>query len=72
MEAYRDAKGLLFSQLGNVYGEQNPKYAVFNADDETYERYKEMTAARVITYGIDHEADFRATNITHDSKGNLF
>ena len=38
MEEYRDAKGLLFSQLGNVYGEQNPKYAVLNADDETYER----------------------------------
>ena len=72
MEAYRDAKGLLFSQLGNVYGGQNPKYAVFNADDETYERYKEMTAARVITYGIDQEADFRAKNITMTAKGTAF
>ena len=34
--------------------------------------YKEMTAARVITYGIDHEADFRAKNITMTAKGTAF
>ena len=30
------------------------------------------TAARVITYGIDHEADFRATNIKMDVNGTSF
>ena len=30
-----------------------------------------MTAARVITYGIDQEADFRAKNITMTAKGTL-
>ena len=35
MEEYRDAKGLLFSQLRKyIYGDQNPKYAVLNADDD--------------------------------------
>ena len=56
-------KGYCFRNW-KCFKEQNPKYAVLNADDETYERYKEMTAARVITYGIDQEADFRAKNIT--------
>ncbi len=31
-----------------------------------------ITAARVITYGIDHEADFRATNIKMDVNGTSF
>ena len=34
--------------------------------------YKEITAARVITYGIDQEADFRAKNITMTAKGTAF
>jgi UDP-N-acetylmuramoyl-L-alanyl-D-glutamate--2,6-diaminopimelate ligase len=72
MEEYRDAKGLLFSQLGNIYDEKQPKYAIFNVDDETYERYKEITAARVVTYGIDQEADFRANNISMTAKGTAF
>lgn len=35
MELYRDAKGLLFSRLGNTFSEQEAErsYAVLNADD---------------------------------------
>ena len=73
MDEYRRAKGLLFSQLGNTfYGDQNPKYAVLNADDDASKNTKSITAARVITYGIDHEADFRATNIKMDVNGTSF
>ena len=35
-----DAKGLLFSQLGNSYHDNKPKYAVLNADDAASQEYK--------------------------------
>jgi UDP-N-acetylmuramoyl-L-alanyl-D-glutamate--2,6-diaminopimelate ligase len=72
MDEYRDAKGLFFSQLGNVYDGQKPKYAILNVDDKTSEKYKVITAARVVTYGIDRDADFKATNITMTAKGTSF
>ncbi len=72
MEEYRRAKGLLFSQLGNTFCDHKPKYAVLNADDAASQEYKCMTAARVVTYGIDHEADFQAANISMDVNGTSF
>ena len=72
MDEYRRAKGLLFSQLGNAFHDHKPKYAVLNADDVASQEYKSITAARVITYGIDHEADFRATNMKMDVNGTSF
>ena len=33
MEAYRDAKGLLFRMLDEDHGKSHPKFAVINADD---------------------------------------
>ncbi len=72
MDAYREAKGLLFSQLGNVYDAAKPKYAVLNADDEVSNLYRTMTAARIVTYGIDHDADFKAVNIEMTAKGTSF
>ena len=72
MDEYRRAKGLLFSQLGNAFHDHKPKYAVLNADDDASQEYKSITAARVITYGIDHEADFRATNMKMDVNGTSF
>ncbi|WP_428908742.1 UDP-N-acetylmuramoyl-L-alanyl-D-glutamate--2,6-diaminopimelate ligase [Niallia sp. Krafla_26] len=72
MEEYEAAKGLLFAQLGNVYHDQKTKYAVLNADDKASKKYKTMTAARVVTYGIDHDADFKAINIRMTAKGTSF
>ena len=72
MDEYSRAKGLLFSQLGNTFHDHKPKFAVLNADDAASQEYKSITAARVITYGIDHEADFRATNIKMDVNGTSF
>ncbi|MFV9509991.1 UDP-N-acetylmuramoyl-L-alanyl-D-glutamate--2,6-diaminopimelate ligase [Tepidibacillus sp. LV47] len=74
MEHYRQAKGLLFSQLGNVYSNQTREnqYAVLNADDEASEYYRKITPAQVITYGIDHDADVRAINIKITAQGNQF
>lgn len=70
MEEYRRAKGLLFTRLGNTYAE--PKYAVLNADDAASRLYMEETAARIVTYGIDSEADFFAENIQMDRNKTTF
>ncbi|WP_339062302.1 UDP-N-acetylmuramoyl-L-alanyl-D-glutamate--2,6-diaminopimelate ligase [Tepidibacillus marianensis] len=74
MEEYRNAKGLLFSQLGNVYYDQTIKnqFAVLNVDDQANEYYQRITAAQVITYGIDRAADVRATDIQITAQGTRF
>jgi UDP-N-acetylmuramoyl-L-alanyl-D-glutamate--2,6-diaminopimelate ligase len=72
MDKYLQAKGLLFAQLGNRYDHHKPKFAVLNADDEASNVYKRMTAAHIITYGIDNESDIMAKNIVMTSKGTSF
>ncbi|KYD08147.1 UDP-N-acetylmuramoyl-L-alanyl-D-glutamate--2,6-diaminopimelate ligase [Heyndrickxia sporothermodurans] len=72
MEEYRRAKSLLFSQLGNTYDHNRPKFAVLNTDDPASEKIQKETAAHIISYGIDHEADFYAKNIEISAKGTTF
>ena len=72
MEHYRYAKSLLFSRLGNVYNDNQPKYAVLNADDDAAAFFAKATTANIITYGIDKEADIKATSISISSKGTRF
>ncbi|MBA4601166.1 UDP-N-acetylmuramoyl-L-alanyl-D-glutamate--2,6-diaminopimelate ligase [Thermoactinomyces mirandus] len=74
MEKYREAKSLLFSQLGNAYSGQleNNPVAIFNADDEASRYFMNRTAAQVLTYGIDQPADVRAENIRFFSSGTSF
>ncbi|WP_433749507.1 UDP-N-acetylmuramoyl-L-alanyl-D-glutamate--2,6-diaminopimelate ligase [Falsibacillus pallidus] len=72
MDEYRRAKGLLFAQLGNTYDHEKPKWAILNADDSASEAFIAETAAHVMTYGIDREADFTAKNIQMDGSGMKF
>lgn len=72
MDEYKRAKGLLFSQLGNAYYDTRPKYAVLNADDPASKEYRQSTAAKVVTYGIDQESDFRAAEIKMSASGTSF
>ncbi|WP_462409943.1 UDP-N-acetylmuramoyl-L-alanyl-D-glutamate--2,6-diaminopimelate ligase [Neobacillus sp. Marseille-QA0830] len=72
MEEYRWAKSLLFSQLGNTYDTNQPKFAVLNADDPASEMFKKAAAAHVVTYGIDSSADIRAININMTASGTRF
>ncbi len=72
MDEYKRAKGLLFSQLGNTFNKQSPKFAVLNTDDEAAKEYIKATAAHVITYGIDQDADLRAVNISMNASGTSF
>ena len=72
MENYRNAKSLLFSQLGNTYNDNQTKFAVLNADDEASEYYSKVTSAQIIYYGIDREADVRALDIKIRESGTDF
>lgn len=72
MEKYAEAKSLLFSQLGNGYQQDKTKFAILNFDDPVGKSFEEKTAARVFSYGIDHAADFKATNLSITNKGTHF
>ncbi|WP_100487594.1 UDP-N-acetylmuramoyl-L-alanyl-D-glutamate--2,6-diaminopimelate ligase [Sporolactobacillus pectinivorans] len=73
MKDYMYAKSLLFSQLGNTYGRPGElKVAVLNSDDPASEVYRHMTAAHVMTYGIDRPADFRAESLNITPEGTSF
>ncbi|RCX22823.1 UDP-N-acetylmuramoylalanyl-D-glutamate--2,6-diaminopimelate ligase [Fontibacillus phaseoli] len=74
MEEYRAAKGLFFSRLGNTYDPSSDlrSYAVLNADDPASAYFAKQTAAETITYGVEHEADIRASNISITAKGTSF
>lgn len=72
-ENYRAAKGLLFGMLSQSArkGEQ-PKVAVVNRDDPSYDYFAAFEADRVISYGIENEADVQATHIEHSPSGTAF
>ncbi|MCC3372853.1 UDP-N-acetylmuramoyl-L-alanyl-D-glutamate--2,6-diaminopimelate ligase [Cohnella sp. REN36] len=74
MEAYAAAKGLFFSRLGNAYAADPAQrtYAVLNADDEASAQYAKLTAAEVVTYGVEREAHVRAKNVRITSRGTSF
>jgi UDP-N-acetylmuramoyl-L-alanyl-D-glutamate--2,6-diaminopimelate ligase len=72
MDEYKRAKSLLFSQLGNTFSLEKPKFAVLNADDPASDLYRKSTAAHVVTYGIDHKADIQAKKIEMSSTGTNF
>ncbi|UFJ41920.1 UDP-N-acetylmuramoyl-L-alanyl-D-glutamate--2,6-diaminopimelate ligase [Brevibacillus humidisoli] len=72
MENYRLAKSLLFAQLGNSYDPQRMKTAVLNVDDPASTFLARVTAARVLTYGIEQQAAVRAKDIRITSRGTSF
>ena len=71
MDDYLRAKTLLFTGLGNSYGERK-KYAVLNADDIHSDRIAKATAQPIITYGLHKDADIRAENISYRTNGMTF
>ncbi|ANY71321.1 UDP-N-acetylmuramoyl-L-alanyl-D-glutamate--2,6-diaminopimelate ligase [Paenibacillus ihbetae] len=73
-ENYLAAKGMLFSGLGNSYAPDpaKRKFAILNADDEASRYLSEITAAQVITYGINTTANVIAKDIRLTPKGTTF
>jgi UDP-N-acetylmuramoyl-L-alanyl-D-glutamate--2,6-diaminopimelate ligase len=72
MNEYKRAKSLLFAQLGNTFDHRKPKFAIINADDPASDMYRRSTAAHVVTYGIEKDADIQANNIQMTSSGTKF
>lgn len=72
MDQYREAKGLLFSRLGNSLHKDLQKFAVLNADDPATEYFKRITAVQTVTYGIDREADVKASDLRITATGTTF
>ncbi|EXX91688.1 UDP-N-acetylmuramoylalanyl-D-glutamate--2,6-diaminopimelate ligase [Paenibacillus darwinianus] len=74
MERYAAAKELLFARLGNTYPAEAERrsYAVLNADDGASASFTRATSAEVITYGVDREADIRASDIRITATGTSF
>ncbi len=71
-EGYRDAKGLLFRSLGDTVNKQrgNPRVAILNRDDESYDYLHSITPVRSVAYSLTpHKAEYWAEDIRHDPSG---
>ena len=65
-ENYFEAKKKLFTNL------KPEGIAFLNADDEYFDRLKDATKAKVVTYGIQNDADYHADNIRMGTDGSSF
>jgi UDP-N-acetylmuramoyl-L-alanyl-D-glutamate--2,6-diaminopimelate ligase len=66
LEAYRAAKQKLFERLSP------DGLAVLNADDPTSAFFRAATQARILTYGLEQPADFRALDVRLSPTGTRF
>ncbi|MHB8630563.1 MAG: Mur ligase family protein, partial [Candidatus Limnocylindria bacterium] len=70
LQAYLEAKGILFEMLGQGRDKGLPKTAVLNADDPHWQYLADRAgAARIISYGVDALADVQATILAADANG---
>lgn len=63
VEAYRAAKALLVEEA---------PVAILNADDASFTYFRDRASDRVITFGIDADADLRATGLEATPTGTRF
>lgn len=73
-ENYFAAKKKLFEELLSPENHKPDKTAVINIDDAYGQKLAEMLRGkvRVLTYGLDHAADYRATDIKESLSGTEF
>lgn len=67
MENYFDAKSKLFKEQVKADG-----VCILNMDDPRYKDLERLSKARVVSYGIDSEADYRAIDIQMTSTSSHF
>ena len=63
LEAYHAAKARLFAEA---------PLAILNADEPTFEYFRERARDRFLTYAIDADADLRARDLVSDADGSRF
>ncbi|NGP44346.1 UDP-N-acetylmuramoyl-L-alanyl-D-glutamate--2,6-diaminopimelate ligase [Bacillaceae bacterium SIJ1] len=72
MEAYKDAKRLLFSSLPAWQKDVSETYAVLNVDDPVFSSFRNVTQAAILTYGIRQKADVMAKDLSLQGHGTSF
>jgi UDP-N-acetylmuramoyl-L-alanyl-D-glutamate--2,6-diaminopimelate ligase len=77
LEAYRRAKAMLFDAVdldapAKPVAFSAPRGCVLNADDSSYTYLKEFCRAPITTYGIEAEADVRASDLDLRPDGSSF
>lgn len=73
-ENYRAAKARLFRSLEKTLPklQGNPRLAVLNHDDQSYEFLKSITTVDSVSYGLEKVADVRAGRIRYTTNGMEF
>jgi len=73
-ENYRAAKARLFSSLEwtkpKPFG--NPRLAVINQDDRSYDFLKYFIRGKIVTYGLEEEADVHVCDVSYSQQGMKF
>jgi UDP-N-acetylmuramoyl-L-alanyl-D-glutamate--2,6-diaminopimelate ligase len=72
IEGYRAAKAKLFEALDTSASKNTDKVAVLNGDDSSCEYFRAKTRARVVTFGVESQADVLAANVVARSDGVSF
>lgn len=72
MEDYYAAKARLFLELKQPGVKGRPKRAVLNVDDPYGQRLAAASGGKVVTYGVEREAAFRAREIELGRDGTTF
>jgi UDP-N-acetylmuramoyl-tripeptide--D-alanyl-D-alanine ligase len=63
LEGFGDLDGVARAEGEMVAGLTSADVAILNADDEYAQLWRSMTPARVVTFGVDQRADFRAADV---------
>jgi len=72
-ENYRAAKGRMFDMLARTFRKRSQsKISVVNADDPSAGFFAAFAADRVLRYGLEHEVDFRAVDVTYGTDATRF
>jgi UDP-N-acetylmuramoyl-tripeptide--D-alanyl-D-alanine ligase len=64
LEGFGDLDGVARAEGEMVAGLTEADAAVINADDDYAQLWRDMTPARVVTFGVDKAADFRAAGVS--------
>lgn len=70
-EGYRDAKAQLFRHLEATVEKAggNPRLAVLNKDDRSFDFLNELVKGRKVTYSLGQDTDIYAEDINYDPSG---
>ncbi len=72
-EEYRAAKAIMFQMLQNSWRKQTvPKVSIINADDASADYFAQISADRVVRYGVENKADYQASAIKHQPGATTF